>query len=118
MEVSTEKSNITTNGTNNISADISMNGHRLEKVNRFKYLGATLCIDGICSAEARIRIALAMAAMAKLNGVWRCNTISFASKFKLYKKSLLLPPFSSKAVKHGPCSLTVNKRSRFSKPGA
>ena len=32
-----------------------------------------------------IEIALAMATVAKLNRIWRCNTISFASKFKLYK---------------------------------
>ena len=39
----------------------------------------------ICSAEAGIRIASAMAAMVKLNRIWRCNTISFASKFKPLK---------------------------------
>ena len=42
-------------------------------------MGATLCKNGACSAEVRIRIASAMAAMARL------NTISCASKFKLYK---------------------------------
>ena len=62
-----------------------MNGQKLEEVTSFKYQGATLCKDGTCSAEIRIRIASAMAAMARLNGIWRRNTISFASKFKLYK---------------------------------
>ena len=70
---------------NNISVDISMNGQMLEEVTRLKYPGATLCKDGTCSAEVRIRITSAMAAMARLNRIWRCNTISFASKFKLYK---------------------------------
>ena len=42
MEVSTEKSKITTNSTNNISADISMNGQKLGKVTSFKYLEVTL----------------------------------------------------------------------------
>ena len=51
----------------------------------FKYLGATLCKDGTCSAEVRIRIASAMAAVARLNRIWRCNTSSLASKFKLYE---------------------------------
>ena len=69
---------------NNISADINMNVKKLEKVINFKYLGATLCKDGTCSAEIRIGIALAMAAMARLNRIWRSNTISFASKLKLY----------------------------------
>ena len=51
----------------------------------FKYLGATLCKDGTCSAEVRIMIASAMAAMARLNRIWLCNTISFASKCELYE---------------------------------
>ena len=53
-----------TNSTNNISADIRMNGQKLEEGTSFRYLGATLCKDGTCSAEVRIRIAPAMAAMA------------------------------------------------------
>ena len=73
-----------TKSTNNISADISTNGRKFEVVTSFKYLGATLCKDGTCSAEIRIRIASAMAAMARLNKIWRCNTISFANKFKLF----------------------------------
>ena len=88
MEVSTEKSKIMMNSTNNISADISKNVQKLEEVTGFKYLGVTLCKDCICSAEVRIGIASAMAAMAavaRLNRIWRCNTISNASKFKLYK---------------------------------
>ena len=64
MEVSAEKSKIMTNSTNNISADIRMNGQKLEEGTSFRYLGATLCKDGTCSAEVRIRIAPAMAAMA------------------------------------------------------
>ena len=85
MEVGTEKSKIMTNSTNNISADISMNGQMLEEMTRLKYPGATLCKDGTCSAEVRIRITTAMAAMARLNRIWRRNTISFTSKFKLCK---------------------------------
>ena len=86
MGVSTEKSKIMTNSTNNISEDISMNGQKLEEVISFKYLEETLCKDGTCSAEIRIKIASAItAAVARLNRIWRCKTISFASKFKLYE---------------------------------
>ena len=42
-KVSTEKSKIMTNSTNNINADISMNGQKLEEVTNFKYLTAILC---------------------------------------------------------------------------
>ena len=48
VEVSTENRKIKTNSTNNINADISMNGQKLEEVTSFKYLGATLCKDGTC----------------------------------------------------------------------
>ena len=46
MEVSTGKSKVMTQSTNNISADISMNGQKLEEVISFKYLGAALRKDG------------------------------------------------------------------------
>ena len=48
MEVSTEKSKIMTNSSNNINAGISMNSQKLEEVTSFKYLGATLFKDGTC----------------------------------------------------------------------
>ena len=85
MEVSTEKSKVMANSTNSISVDITMNSRKSEEVTSFKYLGVTPCKDGTCSAEIHIRITSLMAAMARLNEIWWSNTISFASKFKLYK---------------------------------
>ena len=78
-----KKSKIVTNSTNSMSADISMTTEKLEKVTSSKYLGATLWKNGACSAEVRIRIAPAMAAMAGINRIWQCNSVSFARKFKL-----------------------------------
>ena len=69
MEVSTEKSTIVTNSLNNISADISMDSQKLEEMTSFKYLGATLCKYGTCSAGVSTRIASTMAAMARLNTI-------------------------------------------------
>ena len=54
MEVSTKNSKIMTNSTNNISADITTQGQKLEVMVNLKYLGATLCKDGNCSAKIRI----------------------------------------------------------------
>ena len=61
------------------------NGQRLNETASFKCLGAALCEEGTCSAEIRIRIASETAAMARVNRIWRCSTISFTSKFKFYK---------------------------------
>ena len=70
MEVSTEKSKIMTNSLNNISANINMNDQKLEDMTSFKYLGATLCKDGTCSAEVCVMFASAMAVMAKPDRIW------------------------------------------------
>ena len=67
---------------NHVSTDTGINTKKLEEVTSFKYLGATLCKDGTCSAEVSIRIA---SAMARLSRLWQCNIISFARTVKLYK---------------------------------
>ena len=54
-----------------------MTGQKLEDVTTFKYLGETPRMNGIRSAKVRIRIASALAAMARLNRIWHCNTINF-----------------------------------------
>ena len=64
MEVSIKKSKIMTNSMNNIGADINMNSQKLNEVTSFKYLGATLCMDGTCSAGICIKIASAISAIA------------------------------------------------------
>ena len=63
VEVSSKKSKLMVNSANNISADITMNGHKLD-VEAFKYLGSTITTDGRSPAEVKIRIAFAMSAMA------------------------------------------------------
>ena len=42
MELSTEKSKMAIDSTNNISAGVSLNSEKLEEVSSFKYLGTTL----------------------------------------------------------------------------
>ena len=69
IEGSTENSKIMTNSTKDIGADISMNVQKLEDVTSFVYLGATRCKDGTCSADIRIGIASAMAALARSNRI-------------------------------------------------
>ena len=70
-----------------------------------------------CAAEVRIRIASALAAMARLDRIWWCSTISFASRFKRYKSLVT-------SILHYGCetwtllAVSGKKGSRLSKPGA
>ena len=88
MEISTVKSKVMVNSTNNASVSIIMDGKKLEEVSSFKYLGATLTKDGTCITEICIWIAKATAAKARLTRVWKSN-ISFQTKFKLYKSLVI-----------------------------
>ena len=58
MRVSTEKSKIMTNSTNNMGVDISIDDQKLEEVPSSKHMRVTQYKDGSCSAEVRIRIVL------------------------------------------------------------
>ena len=89
MELGTEKSTIMTTSTSSIGADIGINGQKLEAVTSLKYMGAIPCNDGTCSAEIRCRIDSAMTAMAGLIRIWRSNTLSLTSKFKLYTSPVI-----------------------------
>ena len=89
MEVSTEKSKILVNSTNSVKAEIFMNGQKLEEVDAFKYLGATLTKDGRSTSEIKTRLAIATSAMAKLNKIWKSREISIPTKIKLYRSLVL-----------------------------
>ena len=89
MEVSSEKSKVMVNSINSSTANITMNGQQLEEVDSFKYLGSTLTKDGRSTTEIKTRIGIAMAAMARLNKIWRSRDISFPTKLKLFKSLVL-----------------------------
>ena len=77
------------NSTRDITANINMNRNRLEEVNSFKYLGTTMTKDVRCTAEIRIRITTATAAMVRLDRVWKSSNISFLTKYRLFKSLVI-----------------------------
>ena len=91
MEVSSEKSKVLVNSVRGTTAQISMNGQQLEEVTTFKYVGATLTKDGRSTTEIKTRLAMATAAMAKLQRLWKSKEISFLTKIKLYKVNIIKP---------------------------
>ena len=99
MEVSIENSNILINSTNNVGADISMNGQKLEEVTSFKHLGATLCKE-MAPAQQKSASGLPRSGGATLSALQASSS----------SRSLLSSPSSSTAVKHGPSMLTLKLR--------
>ena len=83
-EASTEKCKIMTNSRNNIIADISMNGQKLEEV-MFQVPWSIPVQGWRLLSSSPHQDCLSNGSNGRLKGMWRCNTVSFASKFKLYK---------------------------------
>ena len=67
-----------------LHADITRNDNKLEEVNKFCYLGATLSKDGSYETDIRIRLALATSAMLRLYVIWNSRHIHFKLKYNLY----------------------------------
>ena len=87
MEISAEKTKLMTN-SKNFTSDISINGHKLEYVDKFKYLGAIVSEKG-SRPEILARIALTIAALTKLGPIWKDRYISINSKIRLMRSLVL-----------------------------
>ena len=79
MEISAEKTKLTTNNTSGINTEITVNGQELETVTSFKYLGSVITDEG-SKPEILPRIAQATAALTRLKPVWIDKSISLSSK--------------------------------------
>ena len=84
MQVSMDKSEMT-NSTNNISIDISMNGPKLRGGDQVQVPGSNPVQGWHLLSRNLQQDCLSNGSNTRLNKIWWCNTISFASKFKWYK---------------------------------
>ncbi|WP_419587619.1 hypothetical protein, partial [Thiolapillus sp.] len=84
MEISAEKTKLTTNNTSGINTEIKVNGQKLETVTSFKYLGLVITDEG-SKPELLCRIAQATAALTKLKPIWIDKSISLSSKIRLMR---------------------------------
>ena len=63
---------------------VSVDGQELENVDRFVYLGSTLCENGDIRKEVGVRIGKASAAFNGLKNVWSSSDISRKTKLQLF----------------------------------
>ena len=64
---------------------ITVNGVALEDVEKFTYLGATVCKQGGGEEDIKARLGKARGAFVKLNRVWSSSSVSRKTKIRLYK---------------------------------
>lgn len=71
---------------------ISIDGHDIEVVDTFKFLGSTITSDSRCEKDIRRRISLGKSAVRKLEKVWKDRGVSKQTKIKLMRV-LVFPVF-------------------------
>ena len=84
MEISAEKTKLTTNNTSGINTEIKVNGQKLETVTSFKYLGSIITDEG-SKPEIPSRTTQTTAALTRLKPVWIDKSISLSSTVRLMR---------------------------------
>ena len=83
MEISAEKTKLMTHNTSGINTEIKVNGHKLETVTSFKYLGSVITDKG---SKPEIPSSIPQtAALTRLKPVWNDRSISLSSKIQVMR---------------------------------
>ena len=88
---------------------ITVNGMALEDVEKFIYLGATVCKQGGGGEDVNARLGKAREAFVKLNRVWNSSSVSRKTKIRLYKtlvKPVLMYGSETWKMNEGDCFRT------------
>lgn len=64
--------------------NVLLNGHVLEHVGSFKYLGSEIDASGQATLDVNARVSKAAAAMNALNSLWRKRNVSISTKRRVY----------------------------------
>jgi hypothetical protein len=89
LEISKEKTKAMLVSTETMTLDMKIDGSPIEQVSQFKYLGSYMTNDNSSAIDIRSRIAQAMAALQKLEYVWKNNRISLMTKLRLLDSTVI-----------------------------
>ena len=104
LYLNAKKTKVMAVSKNRTNIHIVLNNERLEQVNSYKYLGASITEEGTCTTEIRARLAMARASMLKLANIWNDKNITKSMKIRLIKA--LIWPIAT----YGCESWTINQR--------
>ena len=85
MEISAEKSKTLVVGVTpeTLTTPVTLFGKQLEQVKQFKYLGRRMSDSGRSTNEVKIRAAMAMSSLVKMDKLWKGQTISLRSEIEI-----------------------------------
>ena len=85
MEISAEKSKTLVVGVTpeTLTTPVTLFGKQLEQVKQFKYLGRRMPDSGRSTNEVKIRAAMAMSSLVKMDKLWKGQTISLRSEIEI-----------------------------------
>ena len=69
--------------------DINIDGHKLEQVQTFVYLGGAITETGTCEDDIKQRICKALGAVQRLHTIWQSKDIRKDTKLQLYNTLIL-----------------------------
>ena len=68
---------------------IVLNGHPVEEVNQFTYLGSEICKDGGSDADVDCRVRKAKGAFGILSPIWRNSSFPNSLKVRIFKSNVV-----------------------------
>ena len=80
--------NSSTTGQHRTNA-VTLNGHPVEEINQFTYLGGELCKDGGSEADVDCRVRQAKGAFGILSPIWRNSSFPNWLKVRIFKSKLV-----------------------------
>ena len=92
MEISAEKSKTLVVGKTpeTLRSPVKLSGKQLEQAKQFKYLGCNMPDTGRSTNEVKMRAAMAMSSLIKVDKLWKSQKISFGVKLRLLR-SIVIP---------------------------
>ena len=82
LRINTAKTHLMVHGN---KEQVALGGNDIQQVDRFKYLGSMVGMDGDSAPEIRTRLAIAGNATNQLDGLWKAKEISLKLKKQLVK---------------------------------
>ena len=89
MEINREKTKSMLVADKQYKLDIKIDDSTIEQVSKFQYLGVQVTSDNYSAVDIRSRLVQGMAALQKLESIWRGKKVSLITKMRLLDSNVI-----------------------------